>query len=117
MGLGLFKMSKSVCDRSATDQAIELPNPNPKEFTIGSSITIGRFLVLTVLYKGVTTFEGKKILVFENTSSGDLIKQGSIDPHFSENKRYKSPIARFLPTAAGLQMALTFCRTMLGAKT
>ena len=42
----------------------------------------------------------------------ELIKQGKdvgIDPHFSDNKKYHSPIARFEPTDRGWEMALTLC--------
>ena len=82
-----------------------LPNPNPERFEIRSSIQKGRFLLLLVNYPDCTNYEGNKILLYENVDIYDLMEQGSIDPHFSNNKEKFSPIARFLPTDYGWQMA------------
>ena len=38
--------------------------------------------------------------------------QKSIDPHFSENKKFFSPIARFEPTLEGEEMAIRMCESM-----
>jgi hypothetical protein len=35
--------------------------------------------------------------------------QKIIDPHFSDNKNFYSPIARFVPTDDGWRMAEAFC--------
>ena len=68
-------------------------------------------LIVEIQYPDCINYEGKKILVFENVEYSDLMKQGSIDPHFSDNKKFKSPIARFSPTERGWQMAEVFCAT------
>jgi len=41
-----------------------------------------------------------------------LEKQGAIDPHFSDNHKYISPIARFVPTEEGLAMAKKLCEVL-----
>lgn len=50
----------------------------------------------------------KKRLVFENCTLEDLMEQKLIDPHFSENKNFHSPIARFEPTEKGWENAVKF---------
>lgn len=83
-------------------------NPDPNNYKILSHWSCGKFLVIKIKYPDCNNYEGKKILVYKNTTLEDLIKQKSIDPHFSNNKKYKSPIARFEPTDEGLRMALDF---------
>ena len=46
-------------------------------------------------------------MVYENCSIDKLLKQKLIDPHFSENKKMFSPVARFEPTTKGWELALT----------
>ena len=93
---------------SSSYDSNQQPNPNPKNYQILSSAVIGSFLVLRIKYPDCTNYEGMKILVFENTTEEDLRKQGSIDPHFSQNPNYVSPIARFKPDDEGWEMALEF---------
>lgn len=52
------------------------------------------------------------MLVFENVDMKTLLKQREIDPHFLDDKRFISPIARFNPTEEGWQMALKLVATM-----
>ncbi len=73
---------------------------------------IGRFLIVQLRYPACTTFEGVKILVYENVSLSELLAQKKIDPHFSEEQAYKSPIARFVPLAKGWKMAEKLCESL-----
>ncbi|MHA1828612.1 MAG: hypothetical protein ACTSX6_08190 [Candidatus Heimdallarchaeaceae archaeon] len=41
-----------------------------------------------------------------------LYQQKTIDPHFSENKSFYSPIARFISTNEGWNMAIDFCKIL-----
>jgi hypothetical protein len=81
-------------------------------------MSIGNLLILEIEYPDCTNYEGRKLLVFENVTVNDLIKQRSIDPHFSENKKYISPIARFRPNEEGWKDAVSFCsiKNKLGGK-
>lgn len=97
---------------SRSEKRVVLPNPNPKNFEVIRSITLGRCLVLKVRYPDCTNYEGNKILVYQDTKLADLFKQGSIDPHFCNNHEFKSPIARFVPTDEGWRMAETFATAM-----
>lgn len=105
MGLNLF------CSSSGLETpAPNLPNPDPKRFRVEEWERIGWFLLVKVHYPNCTNFEGRKILVFQNLSIPMLLEQGAIDPHFSDSKEYHHPIARFIPTNEGWEMAKKFCR-------
>jgi len=84
------------------------PNPNPSKYKILRENLIGEFLVVEIAYEGCTNYEGKKILVFKGVTYQQLIEQNSIDPHFSENEKFISPIARFEPTERGWAWACAF---------
>lgn len=86
------------------------PNPDPTNYTIRSSKTIGRFLLVLVYYPNCTNYSGEKILVYENVSLEQLKAQKHIDPHFLEDSRYYSPIARFVPNKHGWNLAENFCK-------
>ncbi len=85
-------------------------NPDSYNYLILRNIRIGNFLIIEIKYLNCTNYEGKKILIFEKCTIDQLKKQKSIDPHFSENKKFLSPIARFEPTDRGWKLALDFCR-------
>lgn len=84
----------------------QLSNPDPKNYKIQRSLAYGHHFIIEVIYPDCTNYEGRKILVYKNTSLEDLISQGSIDPHFSDNENFKSPFARFEPTEAGWKSGL-----------
>lgn len=88
------------------------PNPNPANYQIICHKQIGRFLIVEIEYPDCTNYEGKKVLLYENVSFNDLLSQKLIDPHFSENKNYHSPVARFEPTIKGWNMAESLCELL-----
>ena len=88
----------------------EPPNPNPLNYKIDFAETIGKFLILIIIYPDCTNYEGKKIVVYKDVKLEALINQGAIDPHFCNNTKYSSPIARFVPTKEGLAMARTLAK-------
>ncbi len=114
MGMGLgIGVSRSSYDkppleitvRCEHDRPTRLPNPDPKNFEIVRSERHGSFLLVEVIYPDCTNYEGRKILLYEGVTLERLMDQGSIDPHFSENPNFASPIARFVPTEEGWDMA------------
>lgn len=92
-----------------------LPNPNPKNYKILDHISIGEYIILKIKYLDCVNFEGKKILVYRNVSIEKIKNQKLIDPHFSQNTKFISPIARFLPTNEGWDMAVLFCKSLLSS--
>lgn len=93
------------------------PNPDPKNFEIQDTVMINGFLIVLVNYPDCTNFEGNKILVYKNTTLTSLVKQGSLDPHFSSNSKFHSPVARFEPTLEGWYMAECLCNNFIHGKT
>ena len=61
----------------------------------------GSYIVAEIKYRNCTNYEGRKILLYKCNSVLDLMTQETLDPHFSKNKKYHSPIARFEPTESG----------------
>lgn len=104
MGLKLFSSS-------TYDSDIKNPNPDPCRFTIKSFTTIGRYVIVLINYHDCSNFEGNKILVYNDVPASVLMNQESLDPHFSNNKLYHSPIARFQPTELGMRLAIDFCES------
>jgi hypothetical protein len=89
--------------------------PDPKKFRIMSEENVGDFLIVEINYEDCKNYEGNKVLVYQGTSLQDLLKQAEgvgIDPHFAENKKYYSPIARFEPTDKGFEYAVSFCKSV-----
>lgn len=113
MGVSPFHGSSySQYDRPEKESVnVSLPNPDPKRFSITKSLHIGKFLIIMVNYTDCTNYEGNKVLMYENVELRDLLKQGSIDPHFSNNNQKISPVARFVPTQTGWDMAQILANT------
>lgn len=106
--------SSSYCDsdqRAPTfierivEKFVPVPNPNPKNWSVLRYREWKGYLIVEMKYPDCTNYEGRKVLVYENTRLEDLKAQKLIDPHFSTNKKFKSPIARFEPTIRGWNMA------------
>lgn len=70
------------------------PVPNPHRFEIVSAVQVGKALVAAVTYPDCTTFEGKKVIVFENMTKAELQSMWALDPHFAEGSKI---IARVRP--------------------
>lgn len=118
MGMPFFKVSGCshpapvvvVVDRPQDERPQPAGNPNPKNFSLGLHEQHGRFLIVAVTYPDVSTFEGTKILIFENVTWADITQLKFIDPHFCDAKEHISPVARFIPTLKGWDFARAFCR-------
>jgi len=117
VGISLFGSSSSydkqkcnncTCQCFTPEPIIELPkdgNPDPSNFIINNKVEFGKYLVIYIKYPDCNNYEGNKILVYEDVHIEQLLRQRHIDPHFSENKKYYSPIARFEPTMKGWGLA------------
>jgi hypothetical protein len=98
--------------RPGVDPNISLPNPDPSRYEILQHTPIEGWLLIWIKYLDCTNYEGCKILVYEDTTIDQLRRQRLIDPHFSENPEYRSPVARFEPTPHGWSMAHAFVWVM-----
>lgn len=86
-------------------------NPNPKRYNFLHVETIGKMLIVKIQYPDCSNYEGVKILVYKDVTLESLINQKEIDPHFTDNKSYISPVARFVPSPEGMELAKKFCRS------
>lgn len=108
MGIGPGSRCKS------SPYAAPNSNPNPKRFTIVTTLRLtgsgGKaFLLLKVNYPDAKNFEGDKVMLYEGFGSVDSLLEatgGDLDPHFADTAA--APIARFKPDVKGWAMALTF---------
>ena len=111
MGIRIGFSSDRYSEEKVITEVIVSPgNPDPRNWEILESLQIDNCLIVEVKYPGCKNYEGRKILVYEGLTIEKLKKQKLIDPHFSENKKYYSPIARFEPTNRGWQMAEVFTK-------
>ena len=81
------------------------PNPDPNNYKVIRAYEYNNKLIIEIKYLDCTNYEGRKILFYEDCTLVKLLAQKSIDPHFSENKKFFSPTARFEPTERGWCMA------------
>jgi hypothetical protein len=111
MGISVFG-SDVKYPRAYNEVSVDIPpgNPNPANYKIIETLTIGKILIVEIQYPDCKNYEGRKILVYENVDAKELRAQKYIDPHFSINKRFYSPIARFEPTNRGWKMAESFAK-------
>lgn len=104
--MGAFPKSTSKFDPMASALPMPTGHPNPDVYSILRVYEANGNLVVWILCEGCTNYEGNKVLVFEACTIELLVDQGSIDPHFSDNEQYFSPIARFEPTERGWTWAM-----------
>jgi len=93
-------------------QRINSQMPQPFNYRIFGHWQFGKYLVVKIRYMNCTNYEGTKILLFEGVTMDKLKKWKHIDPHFSDSMRYKSPIARFVPTPHGIDMAVALAKAL-----
>jgi hypothetical protein len=115
MGMKLF--SSSTLDNSSGSYLPGINVPDPSKYTIKFHRQIGKSLVCFINYPDCKNYEGNKILVFNDCALDDLLSQGKIDPHFSNNPIWKSPFARFEPTRNGWDMAVMLAELISKNKT
>ncbi len=90
------------------DREIELlPNPDPENFKIERIADVGSYVCALVYYPDCTNFEGRKLIVFEQTSQAEILGLNNLDPHFEEDGNV---IARFRPDDQGWEDALGLMR-------
>lgn len=86
-------------------------NPDPRNYKILHHYIQSPYLVLEIQYPDCKNYEGRKILLYKDVTLIDLINQKDIDPHFSDDKTKKYPIARFVPNDWGWRTACNLAYT------
>lgn len=113
--MGLSPFSSSTHDR-VKEVYVQVPNPfnpDPRKYLVErvEHKDTGQYLVLQVHYPNCKNYEGRKILVYNSLTLEELFNLDILDPHFSSEKPKWSPIARFVPTEAGWNMAVQFAKS------
>ena len=83
--------------------------PDPTNFVIRKKEVVNGYPIIVVQYPDVLNYEGIKVLMYDKNFDLELIKD-RIDPHFF--KEGDSPIARFVPTVAGIAMAMKLAHNL-----
>ncbi|MHA2183345.1 MAG: hypothetical protein ACXAAH_18150 [Promethearchaeota archaeon] len=106
-------VTPGVRNSSCGCELVKSKNPNPRNFIISKIMMGSKHAIVSIKYPDCTNYEGKKILVFEDISFNQIQELSFVDPHFCDNGKHISPIARFVPTEDGWRMAIRFIK-MLG---
>ena len=112
MGMRIIGSSSSFDERNDNYNMESLPNPDPNNYKIIRYEEINSNLLIEIKYLDCTNYEGRKILLYYDCKYISLIKQREIDPHFSENDKFYSPIVRFEPTERGWEMGKIMARNL-----
>ncbi len=85
---------------------------DPTNYKIIKAHEENKFLLVKINYPDCKNYEGNKILLFKDLTLLELVNQKLIDPHFFEKNELEivSPIARFVPTDEGWNMAIDLIR-------
>ncbi len=110
--VGKMSSSKNMKSNSDYKPVSIVPNPNRFRYEILEAKTFDNgSVVLKIKYIDCTNFEGKKILVYDNTVKFEKMQSKyGIDPHFSEETY--SPVARFEPTKRGWELACITAKSL-----
>lgn len=119
--MGIFKRnSSSSYDKKPSSSSYDRGyvarsnNPDPKNYKIIKAEEVKGVLILWLKYPDCSNYEGNKVLVFaRGITLIDLVNQKSIDPHFSNNTNFISPVARFEPTERGWNWAVSLANTSM----
>ena len=108
--MGVLKLFSSSSYDSTNSNKSEksLPNPDPTNYNVVRYKEIGTCLVIEIKYHDCINYEGNKIMVYQNCTYSQLMRQGHIDPHFTDNENYYSPKARFKPDTNGWNNAIMY---------
>lgn len=105
--MGVIKLFSSDSYDTPSNEGDSLPNPRPDNYEVIRHKQMGNYLLIEIKYNDCTNYEGRKIMIYR-CGYDKLIKQKLIDPHFSENQNYASPIIRLEPTERGWQDGINF---------
>lgn len=89
------------------------------DYTIDSYEEHKSYIIMTVTYPSCKncSFEGTKLMVFQDVTLLQVLQWKKIDPHFRADvpaaKEAPSPVARFPATVEGLKAAQTFVSAMI----
>jgi len=119
MGCIGFSISSSRLDKYKDSRdyqrliKLEDKNPDPSKFKILDTFQKHPYLLAKINYPNCKNYEGNKILLYKDIHENQLKTKNLIDPHFSQNINFISPIARFEPTDTGWKMGIFLIESLL----
>jgi len=105
--MGMSILFSGSCSLTPPNSGLRFPNPNPARFTILRTEQVGTAVVAEVRYPDCTNYEGRKVMVFANTTEAALTRRTTLDPHFA---KHAGPVARLRPTKHGWRLAVEIAR-------
>ena len=114
INMGVFgsrSISGSIHDKNK-HAFIPSGNPDPYNFRVLEAEQQGSYIILKVNYPDCKNYEGDKILVYK-AALKEILNQKNLDPHFTDNEKVLSPIARFTPNADGWRNAVKFVKMLI----
>jgi hypothetical protein len=112
MGVSCFGSSDSYPAAGPAAKPEKLPNPDPSNYEIMASVQSDTYLLILIRYPDCKNYEGRKVLLYKGATVAKLKAQKLIDPHFSDNPKFLSPLARFAPTEEGWEAGMTLMRVL-----
>lgn len=94
-------------------------SPNPSNYEIVGAMEIAcncgqhRGCIIEAIYPDCTNYGGRKIMVYISPMDS-VISHGRLDPHFSDDGKSISPIARLEPTERGAESAIALLGAWVG---
>ena len=87
-------------------------DPDPTNFRISIYNEQNGNVAILVKYPNCKNYEGEKIIVFKNTTWGQIRNLEELDPHFTEEDNVIKPFARFEPTLDGWLSAVELLKNL-----
>lgn len=116
MGIKLFSSCCSESGISYPNSNLNngAGNPDASRWEFIRAATTNNYVLVELCYLDCNNFDGKKILLFESNDFQSLMKSNNkiIDPHFSDSGNLQYPVARFIPTKEGWEMAIKLMKVL-----
>lgn len=96
--------NKGSCESPLTKE--KSGNPDPANYRVQRRFEHGGNLLIEAIYLDCINYEGRKLMIYQDCTIDDLMKQGSLDPHFSSDADTKSPFMRLEPTEEGWRFGM-----------
>ena len=96
---------KGCATYSSMAENIPASNPDPVNYKVLECVQIGSNVVAIINYPDCNNYNGKKVIVYLNTTTERIKSATRLDPHFDDDSNTLSPFARFEPTELGIRAA------------
>lgn len=119
------RKTKAANERVAElERRLAALSPDPTAYDLEDIRVVGSCVVVKVSFPNCSScsYEGRKVLVYENTDALAVARWRKLDPHFRESGKNKDPktapppAARFPASPEGWERAVEWAKTISGKK-